>query len=144
MAFLRPFSFVVSNLPRLCAYFFLYTAVKKLHQFNLLVIKLKRFCTGRFCSIVKAKSVPVRSRPINHTHRNGTPTSISREHIMAVHFTFCYLHIPFQLSPLSFSTSTHCCLFSSWSLKTPTHFSCETNIPPPGGAVKHGFLRVVF
>jgi hypothetical protein len=117
-------------------------AVKNCISRDLLVIKLYRFCTVRFCSIVKAKSVPVRSSPINHTHRNGTPTSISREHIMATHFTFCYLRVPFQLSSLSFSTGSHCCLFSSWSLKTPTHFSFKTSTPPPGG-IKLPFLRVI-
>jgi hypothetical protein len=87
-----------------CFCFFLEcTAVKNCISWDLLVIKLKRFCTVRFCSIVKAESVPVRSSPINHTHRNGTPTSISREHIMATHFTFCYLRVPFQLSSLSLS-----------------------------------------
>jgi len=42
-----------------------------------------------FLQYSERNSVPMRSSPINHTHRNGMPASISRERIMATHFIPC-------------------------------------------------------
>jgi hypothetical protein len=47
-----------------------------------LMITQESFCTARSCSMVTAKSVPVRSSPINHTH---TPKWNANRHIAGAH-----------------------------------------------------------